>query len=338
MVKQVSISLMGWLAATGFLWANSALAQTAGTTPVSTSVHLSGSCAKCDLSRRVMPGMSLQGANFAGSDFSHSNLAGANFSHANLDHTSFYKAYLMGVKGDKVNMNKAVLRGSTLSDVHLVSSNFVLADLHKADLTGGNFTGSNFTKARLKSADAMSAIFVNVNFTKAKLDHGDFTGSDFSGAKFINTNFGDAVVTDANFTGANLSGAEMVELIGLTQDQLDVACGSKETRLPEGMSMRICPPQTEIATETFVADLNPSPISRTDRTVPRTVPTPLRPMMATRIPRRGTMISIRATELDEIMRGIDGALGDMPMNSPSRARLEQSRRKLKAVQLQSDNR
>lgn len=330
------------LAVTGFLWANSALAQT----PVSTSVHLSGSCAKCDLSRRVMPGMSLQGTNFAGSDFSHSNLAGANFDRANLDNASFYKAYLMQVKGEKVNLNKSVLRGTTLSDVRLVSSNFVLADFHKADLTGGDFTRSDFTKARLKSTDAMGTIFVRANFTKAKLDHGDFTGSDFSGAQFIHTNFGDAIVTNANFTGANFSGAEMVELTGLTQEQLDGACGSKETQLPEGMSMRVCPSETEMSgteipkkdAEIIVAELRPDPISFTDRIEPQLPPTPMRPMMATRIQRRGTMMSIRSSDLDDVIRGIDGALGDMPMNNPNRARLEQSKRKLEAVQAQSGNR
>lgn len=320
------------LSAIGFLWSSSAFSQTRGATPVSTSVHLSGSCAECDLSRRVMPGMSLKGANFAGSDFSHSNLAGANFSKANLDHASFYKAYLMGVKGDKVNMNRAVLRSSTLSDVNLVSSNFILADLHKADLTGGNFTNSDFTKARLKSTDAMNAVFANANFTKAKLDRGDFTGSDFSGAKFIDTKFGDAEVKDANFVGANFSGAEMVELSGLTQSQLDSACGSKETQLPESFSLKVCP----LEVLTLEAELKLDPISLTDRIVPQAPPTLMRPMVATRISRRGTMISIRSTELDEIMRGIDGALGDLPMNSPTRAKLEKSRDQLEAVKAQGN--
>ncbi|MCF6274838.1 MAG: pentapeptide repeat-containing protein [Robiginitomaculum sp.] len=320
------------LSAIGFLWSSSALSQTSGATPVSTSVHLSGSCAECDLSRRVMPGMSLQGANFAGSDFSHSNLAGANFNHANLDHASFYKAYLMGVKGNKVNMNRAVLRGSTLSELNLVSSNFILADLHKADLTGGNFTNSDFTKARLKSTDAMNAVFINANFTKAKLDRGDFTGSDFSGAKFINTKFGDAEVKDANFVGANFSGADMVELSGLSQSQLDGACGSKETQLPEGFSLKVCSPEVL----TLEAELKPDPIALTDRVAPQAPPTLMRPMIATRISRRGTMLSIRSTELDEIMRGINGALGDLPMNSPTRAKLEKSRRKLEAVQAKAN--
>jgi len=335
MVKQVSIRLIGGLVATGFLWSSGAFAQTPTKTPVSTSVHLSGSCAKCDLSRRIMPGMSLQGANFAGSDFSHSNLAGANFTQANLDDTSFYKAHLMRVKGVRVNLNKSILRGTTLSDVSLLSSNFTSADLNKADLTNGDFTGSNFSNARLKSADAMGAIFVRTNFTKAKLDRGDFTGADFSGAQFIFTKFGDAIVENANFSGANFSGADMVNMNGLKQSQLNLACGSQETQLPEGFSMRICPEKVvreQIVVLADIAAATPVPAPPVVGIV--LTPKPPRQMMATRLPRRSQMLSIRATELDEIMRGIDGMLGDFPMNSPSRAKLEKVREQLEVVQAQ----
>jgi len=330
MVKQMSVRVMGGLVATGFLWANSALAQTPARTPVSTNMHLSGSCSKCDLSGRVMPGMSLQGSNFAGSDFSRSNLAGANLSRANLDDTSFYKAYLMRVNGVSVNLNKSILRGTTLSDVSLINSNFIYADLYKADLTGGDFTDSDFTKARMKSADAMGTTFVRTNFTKAKLDRGDFTGSNFSGAQFIFTKFGEAVVENADFTGADFSGAEMVEIVGLTQSQLDLACGSQETQLPEGYSMRVCPEKVDTQLDATSATPIPSPPAF-DMMLTQKSP---RPIIATRMSRRNEMLSIRSTELDDIMRGIDGALGDLPMNSPTRAKLEKTRNKIEVMQAQ----
>jgi len=277
-----------------------------------------------------MPGMSLQDANFAGSDFSYSNLAGADFTQANLGDTSFYKAHLMGVKGVRVNLNKSILRGTTLSDVSLLSSNFTSADLNKADLTNGNFTGSNFSKARLKKADAMGAIFVGASFTRAKLDGGDFTGADFTGAKFVFTKFGDAIVENANFAGANFSGADMVNITGLTQSQLDVACGSQDTQLPEGFSMHVCLEKVEMLAD--VAEATPVPSPPVIGIV--LTPKPPRQMMATRLPRRSQILSIRSTELDEIMRGINGALGDLPMNSPTRVKLEQLRDRLEVVQAQ----
>ncbi len=331
MVKQVSIRLIGGLIATGFLWSNTAFAQVPAKTPVSTSMHLSGSCAKCDLSARIMPGMSLQGANFAGSDFSHSNLAGANFTQANLDNTSFYKAHLMQVKGVGVNLNRSVLRGTTLSDVSLVSSNFTSADLYKADLTGGDFSGSDFTKAKLKSADAIGVTFARVNFTNAKFDHGDFTGSDFSEARFINTKFGDANIENADFSGADFSGAEMAYLTGLKQGQLDVACGSHETQLPEGYSMRICPPEIEMEVNIEVPAIAPPPpvvgMALTTK--------PMRPKIASRMQKRHSkMIVIRSAEFDEVMSNIDGALGDLPMGSPTRTKLEKVRGQLEVMQAQ----
>lgn len=331
MVKQASIRLICGLAATGFLWANTASAQSPPRTPVSTSMHLSGSCSKCDLSRRVMPGMSLRGANFAGSDFSHSNLAGANFTQANLDNTSFYKAHLMQVKGVRVNLNKAILRGTTLSDVSLVSSNFSSADLHKADLTGGDFTGSDFAGARLKSTDALGASFVRANFTKAKLDHGDFTGADFSEARFIGTKFGDANVENAIFTGADFSGAEMVDITGLEQNQLDVACGSQDTQLPEGYSMRVCPLEIEMEVDISVQTYAPPPPVVGMALAPK----PLRPEIATRMQKRHSkMIVIRSADFDEVMRSMEGLLGDFPIDSPSRAKLEEMRGQLEMMQAQ----
>lgn len=277
-----------------------------------------------------MPGMSLQGSNFSGSDFSRSNLAGANLSQANLDDTSFYKAHLMHVKGVRVNLTKSILRGTTLSDVRLINSNFTDADLHKADMTGGDFTGSDFTKAKLRSADALGAIFVRAKFTKAKLDHGDFTGADFTEARFIYTKFGDAVVENANFSGADLSGADMIDITGLTQSQLDAACGSLETQLPEGFSMHVCPEEVEMQVEVAVITPMPSP------PVVGIMHTPKAPrlMKVTRQPRHSQMLVIRSTELDEIMSIFEGALGDLPMNSPTRAKLEKMRSKLEVVQAQ----
>lgn len=334
MVKKVPIRLIGGLVATGFLWSGAAFAQTSGATPVSTNVHLSGNCTKCDLSRRDMPSTSFQGANFFGSDFSYTNLAGAIFNQANFDNASFYKAHLMQVRGEQVNLIKAVLRGTTLTDCSLVNSKLVLADLQKADLTNGDFTGSDFTKARLRNVDAMGAVFTKVTFTKARFDHADFTGADFSGAQLIHTKFGDADITNANFTGANLSGAELAEAIGLQQEQLDNACGSKETELPEGFSLRVCPADTQMTTDALSLDAVPRQMAGLDRVRPQSPPTPMRPMIASPMSRGNSMVSIRSTDLDDLIRGIDGIIGDMPANSPNRARLEQSKRKLQAVQTQ----
>jgi uncharacterized protein YjbI with pentapeptide repeats len=55
-------------------------------------------------------------------------------------------------------------------------------------------------------------------------------GGSFNGAKFKNAN-----LAKANFSGSDLSTAT-----GLTQAQLDAACGDAETRLPKGLSLPAC--------------------------------------------------------------------------------------------------
>jgi uncharacterized protein YjbI with pentapeptide repeats len=54
---------------------------------------------------------------------------------------------------------------------------------------------------------------------------GWFGGSDFTAAKLDN---------------ANLSGADFETAKGLTQSQLDVACGDKDTKLPKGLKLLPC--------------------------------------------------------------------------------------------------
>jgi len=313
--------------------ANTAFAQTAST-PVSTSVHISGSCSKCDLSRRVMPGLSLQGANFAGSDFSHSNLSGAKLNRSRLNNTSFHKAYLMRVSGVNVNLKNAELRGTTLSEASLTASDFTQADLRKADLTGSDFTRSDFSRAKLISTDAMGAIFVGANFYKSNLGRSDFTHADFSNAQFISTKFGDANVENANFTGANLSGASMHKIMGLTQSQLDKACGSNDTHLPAGFTLKTCPQNVNLD-----AEARQTPI------VPQASFTP----NARNLPREATRIfdttnsvvrmvgpaSHHNLDLEEAIGLIDKSIRDLPLGSPTRARLTQAHEHLEKVRTAS---
>jgi len=49
----------------------------------------------------------------------------------------------------------------------------------------------------------------------------------------------------ADFTGATLkltilNGTVLTDAKGLTQDQLDTACGNGDTRLPNGLTVGVC--------------------------------------------------------------------------------------------------
>jgi hypothetical protein len=80
----------------------------------------------------------------------------------------------------------------------------------------------------------------------------DLTGinlhdANLKGALLAKTNLSNANLTGANLTGtslsgANLTGADLRGAKNLTQMQLDQACGDAHTKLPEGLTIKPCPP------------------------------------------------------------------------------------------------
>jgi len=243
------------------------------------------------------------------------------------------------VSGVNVNLKNAELRGTTLSEASLIASDFTQADLRKADLTGSDFTRSNFSRAKLISTDAMRTIFVGANFYKSNLERGDFTHANFSDAKFIDTKFGDANIENANFTGADLSGAIMYKVTGLTQNQLDKACGSEDTHLPVGFTLKTCPqsidllaqaPQTPIiAQKPFTPNVQNLPRQATI-IVGRTGP------FIDQMDRQISPPSNHNLDLEEAIDLIDKSIRDLPLGSPTRARLSQAHEHLEKVLKASD--
>jgi uncharacterized protein YjbI with pentapeptide repeats len=123
-------------------------------------------------------------------------------------------------------------------------------NLFQADFSNLQLKGRDFAGARLRQAD-MSASVMN-HTTMAGADLRDvnaygavFTGTNFSGANLTNASFVGTYLEGANFRGAtldgvNFSGAEMDRAVGLTQAQLNSACGDESTTLPRGLRVRSC--------------------------------------------------------------------------------------------------
>jgi uncharacterized protein YjbI with pentapeptide repeats len=104
-----------------------------------------------------------------------------------------------------------------------------------AKLSGSVFNGSNFSHAVLARADASDSQFVAVDFTEADLTYTSLVRARCENAVFPRAQFRGAQLRGASFHGADLRLAE-----GLTQDQLDEACGDASTRLPRGLSIPRC--------------------------------------------------------------------------------------------------
>lgn len=104
------------------------------------------------------------------------------------------------------------------------------ADLTNTCVKGGNLEGADFSSARL--------ILMCMSYA-------DFKGASFRNADLAGANLAHAKLDDADFTGANLSitsfkGTDLRRAKGLTQKQLDQACGDAKTKPPPGLAVKTC--------------------------------------------------------------------------------------------------
>lgn len=123
-------------------------------------------------------------------------------------------------------------------------------NLFQADLTGLEASSRNFSGARLRQSWLTAAVLNRANFSRADLRDADAYGGVFGGASFAsadltNSSWVGAFLEGANFAGANLSGAnfsgaQMRGARGLSQRQLNAACGDGSTELPGSLSIPSC--------------------------------------------------------------------------------------------------
>jgi uncharacterized protein YjbI with pentapeptide repeats len=123
-------------------------------------------------------------------------------------------------------------------------------NLFQADLQNTQLKSRNFARARLRQADMSAAIMNRTSFAGGDLRDVNaygavFTGTNFAGANLTNATFVGAYLQGANLRGAhlegvNFSGAEMDRAVGLTQAQLNGACGDESTHLPRGLHLKGC--------------------------------------------------------------------------------------------------
>lgn len=133
------------------------------------------------------------------------DLSGAQFKEGFFQFANFYQSDLTGTLWDGAN-----LAGSTLQETKLANASFVFTNLSGARLEGTDATGANFRNAWLNWAW----------FANAKLDGADFTGAKMRGAQLYNT--------------------DLSKVIGLTQRQIDLACGDSTTKTPPGIRVPAC--------------------------------------------------------------------------------------------------
>jgi len=123
------------------------------------------------------------------------------------------------------NLFQADFAYQGIRGVDLSKSRLRQASLALSTMNGVNFSGSNLSVANLFGGRFTSANFSGANMKQSTLVGGYFDGANFSGA---------------DLTGANLGGAELHKATGLTQRQLNKACGDEFTKLRGGLTIPRC--------------------------------------------------------------------------------------------------
>jgi uncharacterized protein YjbI with pentapeptide repeats len=113
------------------------------------------------------------------------------------------------------------------------------------DCIGCNLAGADLTNTCVKDHDLSGADFTGANATLMCMSFANFTGVSFRGAELSGANLAGAKLDGADLTGAKTSitsflGTDLTHVKGLTQKQLDVACGDATTRLPPGLRIHTC--------------------------------------------------------------------------------------------------
>lgn len=138
--------------------------------------------------------------------------------------------------------------GVTLIPVSYVSPNRADVD----SIKGGNhncphcdLTGADLTNTCVKNGDVQGAKFDNAKLVLMCMSFANFTGASFRGADMAGANLAHAIVDGADFTGATLAitsikGTDLRKALGLTQSQIDAACGDADTKVPDGLKVHTC--------------------------------------------------------------------------------------------------
>ncbi len=123
-------------------------------------------------------------------------------------------------------------------------------NLFQGDFSGMEVRGLNLSGARLRQADLSLAVMNRTRLSRADLRDIEAYGAVLSGSNLSGANLGNASLVGAyldganlagaQLDGANLSGASLARTQGLTQGQLNRACGDDATVLPAGLRIPAC--------------------------------------------------------------------------------------------------
>jgi uncharacterized protein YjbI with pentapeptide repeats len=133
-----------------------------------------------------------------------------------------------------------VLAGAACKGCDLFQLDFSYKEITNRDLSGSRLRQSDFSVATMDGSKFSHANLSILEAYGARFAKADFSGADLSEASFVGAWLGGANLAGANLKAANFSGAYLKTARGLTQAQLNAACGDGETEMPAGMKIPVC--------------------------------------------------------------------------------------------------
>lgn len=224
--KLVSIGIVSALTISMHLlpitFAGSGTALAACSDAAESGVNWSG-CRKRNI---IMSDFDFEGADFTRADLSSSDLRNTNLNDAKFVKANLVRASLMGASAMNADFSNAVASRTDFAGADLSNSN-----LSKAETNRVNFSKANLSGANLSKAEFARAIFSETNISSVNFDYSNLARSDFRGAKF------DAPpsMESAYLFQTRIEGLDLSLVKGLTNWQIELACGDDSTILPEGI-------------------------------------------------------------------------------------------------------
>lgn len=113
------------------------------------------------------------------------------------------------------------------------------------DCQGCNLAGADLTNTCVKAKDLTAANFDGAKAVLMCMSYANFTNATFRGTDLSGANLAHATLDGADLSGAilditSIKGTDLTRALGLTQKQIDQACGDADTRLPAGMTVHVC--------------------------------------------------------------------------------------------------
>ncbi|MEM7328343.1 MAG: pentapeptide repeat-containing protein [Pseudomonadota bacterium] len=130
--------------------------------------------------------------------------------------------------------------GKSCAGCNLFQAELSYQDATKIDLSGARLRQSNMALTTYDDVNFSGANLSIANLFGARFNRSDFKQANMQNAIAVGTYFGASNFSGADLTGANFSGADLTIVRGLTQAQLNRACGDANTRLPKGKTIPRC--------------------------------------------------------------------------------------------------